>query len=137
MTRLDQLRYQPDDTPDRLGRERLRVRPSQPEAIGVFEVSASHPSGKIRRPLARLVRRSVDLVVDVCDIDDEPCPVSLRPEKASEQREDQERPRVADVDPAVDGRSAGVDPDLLIGIEGDEVTAQRVLDPHLPHRCGC
>ena len=46
--------------------------------------------------------------------------VALVLEEALEQREDDERPRVADVDAAVDRRPAGVDPDAPAG-RGDEL----------------
>ena len=126
--RLDQIGDQPDDPADRLGGQGLGIRPPQPKPIGVLEVGARHPRRKLRRGLPRLPRRRVDLVVDVGDVDDQLRPVALRPQKPGEQGEDDEGPRIADVDPAVHGRPARIDPDLTPGIERPQLPTQRVLD---------
>src|SRR5262249_50294248 len=56
-------------------------------------------------------------------------------EEAPQQREDDEGPRVADVDAAVDRRPTGVDPDLagLARLEVAEVATERVLDANAGH----
>ena len=66
----------------------------------------------------RLARGVVDLVVDVGDVDHQLRLVALVLEEAAQEHEDDERARVADVDPPVDGRPAGVDPDLAAGSRG-------------------
>src|SRR5262249_50069653 len=87
------------------------------------------------RWLSRLHRGVVDLVVDVGDVDDQLGVEALVSEEAPEQGEDHEGPGVADVDPAVDGRPAGVDPDLagLAGFQVAVLAAQRVADPDGRH----
>ena len=67
--------------------------------------------GQLGRGHAGGAGRVVDLVVDVGDVDDQRRPVALVREEAPQEHEDDERARVADVDPRVGGRPAGVDPD--------------------------
>ncbi len=108
--RGEQLLDQRDDLRHRLGRERLRVRHPEAEAVGVLEV----PARRLERPLGAVPGRGlVDLVVDVRDVVDERDLVAALPQPAREPHEDHERPRVADVRALVDGRAADVDPDRL------------------------
>ncbi len=106
---LDQRLDQRDDLGDRLGRERLRVRPPEPEAVGVLDVEREHPPDVLGRRHAALARGVVDLVVDVGDVDHQRRLVALVGEEAAQQHRDHVGPRVADVDPRVDRRPAGVD----------------------------
>ena len=130
---LDQIGDQPDDPRDRLGGQRLRIRSPQPQPVGVLEIGLGHPRRELRRRLPHLPRRRVDLVVDVGDVDDQPHPIPLGSQKASKQGEDDERPRVPNVNPAVDRRPTRIDPDLTPALERPELPTQRVLDPHLAH----
>ena len=86
-----------------------------PECVGVREIVGRHLRGELSDGHALGACGIVDLVVDVREVDDEVHLVALVAQEASEQAEDHERPGVADVDAAVDGRAAGVDPDRLPG----------------------
>ena len=108
--RVDQPLDQLDDVRDVLRRERLGVRPAQPDPVGVLAVQRRHLRRQVPRRLPRGHGRGVDLVVDVGDVPDERDPVALVLEEALELGEDHERPRVADVHARVDRRPAGVDP---------------------------
>jgi len=112
VARFDQIGDQGDDAPDRLSSQRLGVWTAKPEPIGVLEVSPGHPLGKLPRRLPHPSRGVIDLVVDVGDVDDQLRPVPLRLQESRQQREDNERPRIPDVDTAIDRRPTGVDPDL-------------------------
>ena len=84
---------------DRLGRERLVVGTAEPEPVGVGAVGGGHlPRQLLRSRTPALARGDVDLVVDVGDVLDQRDVVALVLEQPLEQREDHERPRVADVD---------------------------------------
>ena len=90
-----------DDRLDRLGGQRLVVGPAEAEPVGVGEV-VRRSSRAPARPTARPARARgvVDLVVDVGDVGHERRLVALVLEEALEQREDDERAGVADVDAA-------------------------------------
>ena len=81
------------------------------EAVGVLHVARGHLAREVGARDAERPGGVVDLVVDVGDVRHERDVVALVLEEPLEQREDDERARVADVDPVVDGRAAGVDPD--------------------------
>ena len=100
---------------DRLAGQRLVVGPAEPQRVGVGDVGGGHLRAPARRWPTRRARRGVDLVVDVGDVVTSVDAVALVLEEPLEQREDDERPRVADVDPAVDGRPAGVDAHAAAG----------------------
>ena len=108
---VDELGDQGDDLRNRLGRQRLDVRPLEPEVGGVVEVPARRLLGQVpaRDPL--LGSRGVDLVVDVRDVLDEGHVVTLLDEPALHPEEDDVRTRVADVDPLVDRRAADIHAD--------------------------
>ena len=108
---LDQLLDQRDDLRQVLGRERLHIGPAETEIVGVLEVPLRRPAGQLvaRDPLRR--RGFIDLVVDVRNVLDQLDPVVLVLEPALQPHRDDERPRVADVDPLVDGRAADVHAD--------------------------
>ena len=124
-----------DDRVDRLGGLRLRVRAAEPEPVGVLDVPGGHLARELRARHAALARGVVDLVVHVGDVHDQRRVVALVLEEALEQREDHERPRVPDVDPAVDRRAAGVDADpvAVARLDRDDVAAQRVVNAQLAH----
>ena len=67
----------------------------EPEAVRVAHVVRRHLAGELLAPDAGLARRVVDLVVHVGDVRDERDVVALVLEEALEQREDDERARVA------------------------------------------
>ena len=131
--RLDQL----DDLGDRRGRQRLGVRAADPEPVGVLRVRGDHPPRMLGRGHPRGASGVVDLVVDVGEVDHDGRLVALVGEKAPQQQRDHVRAGVADVDARVDRRPAGVDPNLwrLARLERRQLAAERVSDPHLPHRC--
>src|SRR4051812_41121670 len=55
-------------------------------------------------------------------------------EEALEQAEDDERPRIADVDAGIDRRAAGVDANFAVAlVEGHEGPGSRVLQRNLRH----
>jgi hypothetical protein len=78
---------------------------------------------------AEPARGRVDLVVDVGNIRHKGDLMTLVREEARQQREDHERPGVADVDPAIDGRPAGVDAHVtgLLRIERSKAGGSRVV----------
>ena len=100
------------------------------EPIGVGDVERRHLGGELdARPPGRGCG-CIDLVVDVGDVYDERHVEAAVLEKALQQAEDDERPGVADVDAAVDGWPADVDPDAsgLAGLEPANVTRERVVE---------
>ena len=115
MAALDQRLDQLDDLRHHLRRLGLEVRAPEPEAPGVLEVGRRHLRGELVRGPARRARRIVDLVVDVGDVGGQHRVVALVAQEALEQREEDERPRVADVDAPIDRRPAGVDADAVAG----------------------
>ena len=128
--RLDQV----DDLADRLARERLAVRPAEAEPVRIRAVVFRHLARELVRGHLAFARGDVDLVVDVGHVLDERDSEALVLEEALVEGEDDERPRVPDMDPRVDGRPAGVDPDLarLARLELAEAVRERVvqLDRH-------
>ena len=112
---LDQRADQVEDRLDVLGRQRLVVGPAEPEPLGVGHVVGGHLAREVGRLAPRRARGVVDLVVDVGDVGDERHAVALVLEEALQLREDDERPRVADVHARVDGRPARVDADRVRG----------------------
>ncbi len=126
-----------DDRPDRLRGERLVVGAAEAERVGVGAIQRGHLGGQLGARAALRARGVVDLVVDVGHVDDER---RLRSPRATRKRlsrlNTHERPRVADVDAAVDGRSARVDADA-IGVGGrqrQQLAAARVVQAYLAHR---
>ena len=136
MAGIDQIPDQAHDRSDRLGCPRLVVGPAEAERVGVGDVAGDHPLRVVGRGDAGLARGRVDLVVDVGDVDDEGRRVALVLEEAAQQREDDVRSPVADVDRAVGGRPARVDPDLPLGprLEPLQLPGQRIPDSNFPHR---
>ena len=129
---LDQRLDQRDDLRHHLRRLRLEVRAPEPEPLRcprgrppVISAASSSDGAPGR------ARRVVDLVVDVGDVGGQHRVVALVAQEALEQREDDERPRVADVDAAVDGRPAGVDADAVAGTRDEllELAALGVVQP--------
>ncbi len=112
MPPLDQPLDQPDDFRDRLAGQRFRVGTTEAEPIGVCDVGVGHLTRQLRAGDAELMCRGVDLVVDIRNICHENRRIPLMDEKPLEQQEDDVRPGVAYVDPAVHGGAAGVDADL-------------------------
>ena len=108
---LDQRADQVDYRADRFGRQRLRIRAAEAEAVGIGDVGGRHLACQQRARLRRLagVGGVIDLVVDVGDVGNEGHFITLVDEKALQQRVDDEGARVANVDPPVDGWPAGVD----------------------------
>ena len=134
MTALDQLLDQLDDLRDRLAGSRLVIGPAQAEAIGVGDVRVAHLA---RQLLARHPRRQggrVNLVVDVRYVCNECDFVALMDEQAREQREDDVGTSVSDVDPAVDGGAAGIDPHYAVGVRlhRKHLTGARVMQANRP-----
>src|SRR6185312_12339529 len=126
-----------DDRPDRLRGLRLVVGAAEAERAGVRDVRVAHLRRQPLAPDALRSRHVVDLVVDVGDVDRQLDPVALVAQEAGEQAEDDERPGVADVDAAVDGRPAGVDPQIgFLGRrrEPREAPLGRVVEQDLSHR---
>ena len=80
----------------------------RPSSDGVLDVPPRRVGGQ-RRAGPR--RRVVDLVVDVRDVLDERHVVAPLAQPAPQPHRDDERPRVPDVDPLVDGRPAEVHAD--------------------------
>src|ERR1019366_1346029 len=81
-------------------------------------------------------RGRVDLVVDVGHVDDQAARVAGVLEEALEQAEDDERARVADMDPCVHRRSADVDPDAagVARLEFADTARAGVVEAKLSHR---
>jgi len=104
---LDQL----DDPADRLAGERFVIGAPESQAVGVRHIQGGHLAGELRALAPGLACGGIDLVVDVRDVCYKSHVIALVSEKSLQEREDHIRARVADVDPSVDGRSAGVDPD--------------------------
>jgi hypothetical protein len=138
MTPLDQLLDQPHDLSQRLAGQGLGVGPPQAEPVGVGPVGGGQVGGQLVAGHAALARGHVDLVVDVRDVRHERHVVSLVGQEALEQREDDVRARVADVDAVVDRRAAGVDADLAgsPGFEGLELAREGVVQYDRPHVAG-
>ena len=133
--RLHERLDQGDDLADRLRGLRLLVGAAEAEQVGVRHVGGGHLGRELRARHAPLAGGVVDLVVHVGDVDHQRGVVSLVLEKALQQGEDEVRARVADVDPPIDGRAAGVDADAagLARLDGNDPAAQRVLDAQLAH----
>ena len=121
---------------DQVGDEARRSRPSSrsPSASGRPRRGRSGrcprgttPSPRSRALGARPGRRLVDLVVHVGDVVDERDVVAAPPQPAREPGADDERPRVADVRPRVDGRAADVHPDRPGRLRQLDEPALRVL----------
>ena len=104
------------------------VGPAEAEGVGVGDVAGNHLLRVVGRGDAGLARGRVDLVVDIGDVDDEGRRVALVLEEAAQQREDDVRSPVADVDRPVGGRPARVDPDLPLGprLEPLQLPGQRI-----------
>jgi hypothetical protein len=132
---LDQRLDQRDDLGDRLAGERLVVGPLQAERARVRDVGLGHLARELLARHAALAGGVVDLVVDVGDVGHEDRLVALVLEEALEQREHDERARVADVHPPVHGRAAGVDahPRRIARLEWPLLTGQRVVNADLAH----
>src|SRR6266576_1254928 len=104
----NELFDQRDDLRDRLRRLRLMVGPAETESLGVLDV----PLRGLHRERATVPGCGVvDLVVDVRDVRDERDVVAALREPASQPHRDHKRPRVADMDALVHGRSARVHTD--------------------------
>ncbi len=132
---FDQRLDQRHDLGHGVGRPRLGVGASEAEPVGVLLVEPDHLGRVLCRADPGRGGGLVDLVVDVGDVDDDLGPAADVGEVAPEQHRHGEGARVADVDPRVDGRPAGVDPDLgVAGRKGGQLAAKRVLDPHVTHR---
>ena len=130
----DQLLDQRHDLGHGLRRLRLVVRPAEPEPVGVLHVPPGGLLGELR---ARAWSRVVDLVVDVGDVLHECHVVAAQRQPVPQPHRDDERPRVADVDPLVDRRSTEVHADragrwrrLL------EASAERAVEAH-PKDANC
>ena len=125
---LDQLLDERDDAGHVLRRLRQLVGEAEAEIADVLEVPLARP----RRELGACSGgRVVDLVVHVRDVVDERRVVAALPEPRAQPHADDERPRVADVRPLVDGRPAEVHPhgpgrrrQLL------ELSRQRAVEAH-------
>ena len=113
-----------------------------PEEVRVLDVETGHLGRVLGRGDAELLGRVVDLVVHVGDVHDDRRLVAQVTKQPAEQHEDDVGPRVADVDPPVDGGPAGVDARAagFARLERAHLARKRVLDPHLAHgahpRCG-
>ena len=109
---------------------------TQPQRVGVRAVVRGHLRRQLSARLAPRARGVVDLVVDVGDVDHEADVVALVPEEARQQAEDDERARVADVDAAVDRRTARVDPHApgVARAQRQHLAAERVVQNDLSHR---
>jgi hypothetical protein len=104
----EQLLDQRDLVRNRVRSRRLEIGPAEPEPVGVLDV----PTGRVRGKLGAVPgRRVVDLVVDVRDVDRQAHLVAAEQQPAAEPHRDDERNRIADVDPRVDRRAARVDAD--------------------------
>ena len=133
--RVDEVLDQSDDRRDRLGGLRLLVGAAEAEPVRVLDVGGRHLARELLARHAALAGGVVDLVVHVGDVDDERGVVALVFQKALEEREDDERPRVSNVQPAVDGGPAGVDadPPAVARLDRDDLAAQRVVDVQPAH----
>ena len=135
---LDEVGDQRHDRLDVLRRQRLVVGPAEAEALGVVLVVRGHLGGQRLRADPGLARRRVDLVVDVRDVGHQRGLEALVLEEALEQREDDERAGVADVDARVDRRPAGVDADAtgVARLERHDPPGTRVMQGNRPHAAG-
>ncbi|MBW3562644.1 MAG: GDP-mannose 4,6-dehydratase, partial [Actinobacteria bacterium] len=106
---LDQRADQLDDAPDRLRGQRLVIGTAQAEGVGVGDVGGGHVARQVGAGHTEAPCGVVDLVVDVGDVGHERDRISLPAQEAHQQREGDERPRVADVDAPVHGGPARVD----------------------------
>ena len=125
---VDQRLDERDDLRHDLAGLRHVVRLAEAEAARVLEV----PLGRAGCQLgAGAGGGLVDLVVDVGDVVHQRHVVSLRPQPGAQPHPEHEGPRVADVGPRVDGRSADVHPDRP-GRLGQLVEPARVgvIEPH-------
>ena len=129
----NQVLDQPDDWPDGRAGERLVVRSAQAQGVRVGDVRISHLARQLFARDAGETRRVVDLVVDVGDVRDERDLVAFVFEEPLEQRENHVRPRVPDMDAAVHGRAAHVNPHLSVsaGDELAELSSPRVVQQDL------
>src|SRR5947209_5580251 len=109
MSKLDQSPNQANDPLDRLARKRFVVGSGETKRIRVGAVQRRHLLRKLLAADAAAAGSGVDLVVHVRDVGDEHDLVALSFEETLEQREDDVRPSVADVDAVVNGGTAGVD----------------------------
>ncbi len=132
VTARDQLLDERDDLGQRLGCERLAVGTADPEPLGVGHVRGRHLAREFVRGHAGPRRGDVDLVVDVSDVLDQRHGLSAPLEVALHQPEHDERAGVADMDAAVDGRPAGVDPDRAVGAGAQlvQLAGAGVAQPH-------
>ena len=130
--RLDVLDYRGN----RLGRERLVVGATESQGVSVRAVERGHLGRQLGARSSQGARGVVDLVVDVGDVHHEIHFVALVLEEPLQQAEDHERPRVADVDAAVDGRPARVDPHStgIAWVQWAQLAAERVVQNDLAHR---
>ena len=108
---IDELLNEPQDLGDRLGRAGLDVGASKPEGIRVLEEPCRGALRQLPARNALLHGLGIHLVVDVRDVVYERDLVTPAKEPAPKPHPEHERPRVADVDPLVDGGAADVDPD--------------------------
>ena len=111
MSALDQASDQSDHAVDRLACERLKIGSTQPKSVGVGDIERDHLLGELVARSARLARCRVDLVVDIRNIRHEHDAVPLMDEEALHNREHDEGAGIPNVDAAVHGRAAHVDPD--------------------------
>ena len=109
---------------------------SQPERVGVCAIERGHLPRELGARAILSGDGVVDLVVDVGDVDDERHPIALPPQEPREQREDDEGPRVADVNPPVDGWPARIDPHppLIARAKRLHLPGERVVNAYLAHR---
>ena len=109
------------------------IGPAEAQQLRVGEVVLGHLARQLLARDAGSGRRGVDLVVDVGDVGDQCDRVPLVHQEALEQREHDERACVPDVDAAVDGRSACIDPEVS-GVsrhQRHDFAAERVVEDDL------
>jgi len=133
---VDQLTDERDDLRDRLRRARLDIRPPEPQVAGVLDVPLRRAVGELRAPYLLPGSSLVDLVVDVRDVLDQLHLIAALREPPAHPHGDDEGPRVADVDPLVDGRSADVHADRTRRRgQLDFLPRGGVVEHHLSYLC--
>ena len=114
MAPLEQDLDQRDDVVDVLGRPRQDVGHRHPQGRAVGDEAREVAVGEVVDPGPGGSGAADDLVVDVGDVHDPRHRIAAPAQVPDQQVGEQERAEVADVGRSVDGRSAGVDPDVAV-----------------------
>ena len=112
------------------------LHPLDPEGRQVLEEGTDMGRGKRTDVDARLERRGDDLVLDVGEVHRLRDPVAEESERPPQHILEHERAQVPDVNPVVDGRAAGIEPDVtrLERLEFLQPSPERVVELHRFHQ---